>query len=65
MAKHQLSPNALPIFRSATVFLTFTMIVMLGPLLVDLAMEFHTSVAAMGQLTAATEAALVGCKVQE
>jgi predicted MFS family arabinose efflux permease len=54
MTKHQLSPNALLIFLSATVFLTFTVIVMLGPLLVDLAKEFRTSVAATGQLAAAT-----------
>lgn len=54
MAKHQLSPNVLLIFLSATVFLTFTVIVMLGPLLVELAMEFRTSVAATGQLAAAT-----------
>ncbi len=54
MAKHQLPPNVLLIFLTATVFLTFTVIVMLGPLLVDLAKEFHTSVSATGQLAAAT-----------
>jgi predicted MFS family arabinose efflux permease len=54
MAKHQLPPNVLLIFLTATVFLTFTVIVMLGPLLVDLAKEFRTSVAATGQLAAAT-----------
>jgi predicted MFS family arabinose efflux permease len=54
MAKHQLPPNVLLIFITATVFLTFTVIVMLGPLLVDLAKEFRTSVAATGQLAAAT-----------
>jgi len=54
MAKHQLSPNALLIVLSAAVFLTFTVIVMLGPLLVDLAKEFRTSVAVTGQLAAAT-----------
>jgi len=54
MPKHRLSPNALLIFLAAAIFLTFTVIVMLGPLLVDLAKEFGTSVSATGQLAAAT-----------
>ncbi|UCG63834.1 MAG: MFS transporter [Deltaproteobacteria bacterium] len=54
MAKRQLSPNLLLILLSVAVFLIFTVIVMLGPLLVDLAKEFRTSVAVTGQLAAAT-----------
>jgi ACS family hexuronate transporter-like MFS transporter len=54
MAKPQLSPNALLIFLAIAIFMTFTVIVMLGPLLVDLAKEFHTSVAVTGQLASAT-----------
>jgi predicted MFS family arabinose efflux permease len=54
MAKHQLSPIALLILLLVAVFLAFTVNVMLGPLLVDLAKEFRTSVAVTGQLAAAT-----------
>ena len=39
---------------SVTFFLAFTTALMLAPLLVELATEFHTSVAIAGQLAAAT-----------
>jgi hypothetical protein len=58
-----LSPGV-PLEGQNRFILTFTVIVMLGPLLVDLAMEFRTSVAATGQLAAATAATLVRYKVQ-
>jgi predicted MFS family arabinose efflux permease len=54
MAKPNMSPNALLVCLATAVFMTFTVIVMLGPLLVDLAKEFHSSVAVTGQLAAAT-----------
>ena len=54
MARPRLPPSALVIFLAIAMFLTFIVIVMLGPLLVDLAKEFRTSVAVTGQLTAAT-----------
>jgi predicted MFS family arabinose efflux permease len=54
MAKHQTSPSLLLMLLSVGVFLNFTVLVMLGPLLVDLAKEFRTSVALTGQLAAAT-----------
>ena len=54
MARPQLTPNALLLFLAVAIFMTFIVIVMLGPLLVDLAKEFRTSVAVTGQLAAAT-----------
>jgi MFS transporter, DHA1 family, inner membrane transport protein len=39
---------------TATLFTTYTSILMLAPLLVELAAEFDTSIAAVGQLTAVT-----------
>ena len=39
---------------AAAVFLTMTVAMMLGPLLVELSRAFHTTVALSGQLTAAT-----------
>ena len=41
-------------FLAAALFLTMTVGLMVGPLLVDLATAFHTSVAVTGQLTTAT-----------
>jgi len=42
------------VFLAAAIFLAMTVGLMLGPLLVDLATVFHTSVTVAGQLTAAT-----------
>jgi predicted MFS family arabinose efflux permease len=42
------------VFLAAANFLAMTVWLMLGPLLVELASVFHTSVAVTGQLTAAT-----------
>ena len=53
MANPQLSPNALLILLTIATFMSFAVIVMLGPLLVDLAYEFSSSVAVTGQLAAA------------
>ena len=53
MVERRLPPNILLIFLSAAVFLAFTVALMLSPLLVDLAKEFHTSVAVTGQLISA------------
>ena len=53
MVERRLPPNILLIFLSAAVFLAFTVAMMLSPLLVDLAKEFHTSVAVTGQLISA------------
>jgi DHA1 family inner membrane transport protein len=52
--KRRLSPTVLLIFLAAAVFLENSAGMMLGPLLVALADEFHTSVAVAGQLAAAT-----------
>ena len=54
MAPRPASPTLLLLLFSGTVFLASMSILMLGPLLVSLAHEFHTSVALMGQLAAAT-----------
>src|SRR6266404_2275197 len=54
MAPRQASPTLLLLLFSVAVFLASLSILMLGPLLVSLAHEFHTSVALMGQLAAAT-----------
>jgi predicted MFS family arabinose efflux permease len=53
MAPRQASPTLLLLF-SVTIFLASLSVLMLGPLLVSLAQAFQTSVALMGQLTAAT-----------
>ena len=47
------SPLVLPVVLSAAVLLVRTVWLMLGPLLVELAAEFQTSVAVTGQLAAA------------
>jgi multidrug resistance protein len=54
MPKSRLSPNTLLILLAIAVFMSFIVIVMLGPLLVDLAKAFRTSVAVAGQLAAVT-----------
>src|SRR6266849_9955012 len=54
MVQHRLSPTVLLAFLAAAVFLAATVALMLGPLLMELAHEFHTSVAVTGQLAAAT-----------
>jgi len=54
MAPRQASPTGLLILLSVVALSTTLAGVMLGPLLVALAQEFHTSVAVVGQLAAAT-----------
>lgn len=54
MAPRQVSPTVLLLLFCAAGCLTLGSILMLGPLLVALAHEFHTSVAVAGQLVAAT-----------
>ena len=54
MAEYTLRPSVLLVFLAAAVFLSMTVWLMLGPLLVELATVFQTSVAVTGQLTAAT-----------
>jgi predicted MFS family arabinose efflux permease len=54
MYLRQVSPTILLLLLCATVFFTNLSVLMLGPLLVDLAHEFQTSVAIVGQLAAAT-----------
>jgi predicted MFS family arabinose efflux permease len=53
MGEHRSSPLVLLVILSAAVFLVRTVWLMLGPLLVELATEFQTSVAVTGQLAAA------------
>ena len=50
----QASPSALLALLSVLMFVAMVVLLMLGPLLVDLAREFNTSVAVTGQLGAAT-----------
>src|SRR5215470_7158659 len=54
MASRQASPAVLLILLCVAVCLVNLAVLMLGPLLVALAQEFQTSVAIVGQLTAAT-----------
>ena len=54
MATSALPSAVLLVFLAAATFLAMTVWLMLGPLLVELATVFHTSVAVTGQLTAAT-----------
>ena len=54
MAEYTLRPSVLLVFLAAAVFLSMPVWLMLGPLLVELATVFQTSVAVTGQLTAAT-----------
>jgi predicted MFS family arabinose efflux permease len=54
MATSALPSAVLLVFLAAANFLAMTVWLMLGPLLVELASVFHTSVAVTGQLTAAT-----------
>jgi MFS transporter, DHA1 family, inner membrane transport protein len=54
MATSAVPPAVLLVFLAAATFLAMTVWLMLGPLLVELAAVFHTSVAVTGQLTAAT-----------
>jgi predicted MFS family arabinose efflux permease len=54
-----MTPSSIPstvflVLLAAANFLAMTVWLMLGPLLVELATVFHTSVAVTGQLTAAT-----------
>lgn len=53
MVEHRSSPMLLLALLSAAVFLVRTVWLMFGPLLVELAAEFQTSVAVTGQLAAA------------
>ncbi len=53
MVKRQPSPTLVLVLLSLAAFSTFTVTLMLGPLLVDLAREFDTSVAIVGQIVAA------------
>jgi predicted MFS family arabinose efflux permease len=53
MVQSHTSPRVLVALLAAAVFLVRTAALMLGPLLVALAVAFHTSVAAAGQLAAA------------
>jgi len=54
MKKPQASPTFLLLLLAVSTFLTLLSLLMLGPLLVALASEFHTSVAVVGQLAGAT-----------
>lgn len=54
MVQRALSASVLLVFLAAASFLAMAVWLMLGPLLVDLAAAFHTSVAVAGQLVAAT-----------
>jgi MFS transporter, DHA1 family, inner membrane transport protein len=54
MVTRQVAPTVLLILLAAAVCLSLLSVLMLGPLLVALAQEFHTSVAVVGQLVAAT-----------
>src|SRR5262245_16981720 len=54
MEPRHVSPTALLILLSASGFSTTRSVFMLGPLLIDLARDFQTSVAVVGQLAAAT-----------
>ena len=54
MLTSQWSPRVILVLLAATIFLTMTVAMMLGPLLVELSRAFHTTVALTGQLTAAT-----------
>jgi predicted MFS family arabinose efflux permease len=53
VAIRRASPNLVLVLLFAAVFLAITVAIMLGPLLVELAAEFDTSVAVAGQLRAA------------
>jgi predicted MFS family arabinose efflux permease len=53
MVKRQTSPTIILGLLCVAAFLTFTVTLMMGPLLVELAKEFDTSVAIVGQLVAA------------
>lgn len=54
MFKRQASPTLLLVLLSGANFFSGLSFLMLGPLLVELAQEFHTSVAIVGQLIGAT-----------
>ena len=54
MTQSSLPSAVLLVFLTAAVFLAMTVWLMLGPLLVELAVVFHTSVTVTGQLTAVT-----------
>jgi predicted MFS family arabinose efflux permease len=54
VTQYAIRPSVLLVFLAAANFLAMTVWLMLGPLLVELAAVFHTSVAITGQLTAAT-----------
>ena len=54
MTERRAPPNLVLSLLFAATFLTMTAYLMLAPLLVELAAEFHTSVAIAGQLAAAT-----------
>ena len=54
MSEQRAPPTLVLSLLFAAIFLTMTVYLMLAPLLVELAAEFHTSVAVTGQLVAAT-----------
>ncbi len=54
MLSRQASPTFLLVLLSVTTFLAMLAVLILSPLLVELAKEFNTSVAAVGQLGGAT-----------
>ena len=54
MTTSQWSPPIVVVLLAATIFLTMTSAMMLGPLLVELSNAFHTTVAITGQLAAAS-----------
>ena len=54
MEKPKVSPTFFLLFLALGAFLTMSSVFMLGPLLVELAGEFHASVPVAGQLAGAT-----------
>ena len=54
MEKPKVFPTFPLLFLALGAFLTMSSVLMLGPLFVELAGEFHTSVAVAGQLAGAT-----------
>ena len=54
MTEQRAAPTLILSLLFVAIFLTMTVYLMLAPLLVELAAEFHTSVAVAGQWVAAT-----------
>ena len=59
MENPKVSPTFLLLFLALGAFLTMLSVLMLGPLLVELADEFHTSVAVAGRMAEDTSIAAV------